>query len=83
MSELIREVNKNELLLQAQNMGLVILGTLILALGCAIFLVPFELVTGGVTGFAIIIDHIVKIDNITIPIVGEIPFIDIVVAIAI
>lgn len=74
-------LNKNELLLQAKNMGLVILGTLILALGCAIFLVPFELVTGGVTGFAIIIDHIVKIDNITIPIVGEIPFIDIVVAI--
>ncbi len=54
------EHNRKELLLQMKNLGLVILGTLILAFGCAIFVVPFNLVTGGVTGISIIIREIFK-----------------------
>ena len=49
-----------ELVSQLKNLALVIVGTLILAFGCAIFVVPFDLVTGGVTGLSIIIDHITK-----------------------
>ena len=51
---------KSELLLQLKNLGLVIFGTLVLAFGCAIFVVPFNLVTGGVTGLAIVIDKIIQ-----------------------
>lgn len=47
---------KDELLAQLKNLLLVIVGTLVLAFGCAIFVVPFNLVTGGVTGISIIIN---------------------------
>ena len=47
--------SKNELLMQLKNLALVILGTVVLGFGCAIFVVPFNLVTGGVTGISIII----------------------------
>lgn len=50
------KISKAELLLQLKNLGLVILGTIVLAFGCAIFVVPSQLVTGGVTGLSIVID---------------------------
>lgn len=37
---------------------LVILGTLILALGTAVFLIPSELVSGGISGIAIIVERL-------------------------
>ena len=52
--------SKDELILQLKNLGLVLIGTLILAFGCAIFVVPFDLVSGGVTGLSIIIDNIIQ-----------------------
>ena len=75
------KLDKTALLLQMKNLGLVILGTLILAFGCAIFIVPFKLVTGGVTGLAIVIDSLLNIGPVNIPLIGEIPFIDIIVAV--
>ena len=54
------KLSKGELLLQLKNLSLVVLGTLVLAFGCAIFVVPFDLVTGGVTGISIIIDEMIK-----------------------
>lgn len=75
------KLDKTELLLQLKNLGLVILGTLVLAFGCAIFVVPFDLVTGGVTGFSIVVDNVLKMPPVDIPIMGEIPFIDIIVAV--
>ena len=54
------KLTKAELLLQLKNILLVIFGTLVLAFGCAVFVVPFNLVTGGVTGLSIVIDHIIK-----------------------
>jgi len=53
------KITKAELLLQLKNLLLVFLGTIILAFGCAVFVVPFNLVTGGVTGLSIVIDHII------------------------
>ena len=41
-----------------KNIALIVLGTLTLALGCAAFLIPFELVSGGITGLAIVISEI-------------------------
>lgn len=70
---------KPDLLLQLKNIALVIAGTLVLAFGCAIFVVPSNLVTGGVTGLSIVIDNILDIPPVTLPIFGEMPFIDIIV----
>lgn len=70
------KTNKTDLLLQLKNLGLVIVGTLVLSFGCAIFVVPFNLVSGGVTGLSIVVDNVFDIS----PILG-IPFIDIVVAV--
>ena len=52
------KISKEEILLQLKNFALVLIGTIVLGFGCAIFVVPFDLVTGGVTGISIIIDHI-------------------------
>lgn len=65
------KLTKDELLTQLKNFFLVFAGTLVLAFGCAVFVVPFELVTGGVTGLSIIINHVIQ---------GAIP-IDVVIAV--
>ncbi|MBQ8321564.1 MAG: YitT family protein [Clostridia bacterium] len=54
----VRSYTKSDLIAMLKNFLLVVLGTLILALGCAIFVVPFDLVTGGATGLSIVIDNI-------------------------
>jgi len=74
-------LEKRDLLLKMKNLGLVILGTLVLAFGCAIFVVPFKLVSGGVTGLSIVIDGILKMDPLNVPVLGEILFIDVLVAV--
>ena len=56
----LKKLTKAELLLQFKNFALVLIGTILLAFGCAVFVVPFNLVTGGVTGISIIIDHIIQ-----------------------
>ncbi len=53
------KITREELILQLKNLGLVLIGTLVLAFGCAIFVVPFNLISGGVTGLSIIVDHII------------------------
>lgn len=50
---------KTEIFLILKNFTFVLLGTLVLAFGCAVFVVPFDLVTGGVTGISVIIDNII------------------------
>ncbi len=49
-----------------KNTSLIILGTLILAFGISIFILPFNLVTGGISGIAIVIDLLVPIEAITV-----------------
>ncbi len=52
-----------------RNIGLVILGTLILAFGTAIFILPFDLVAGGMSGLAIVIDALIPIEAITVDLI--------------
>ena len=54
------DLTRENMLVQLKNFALVLIGTLMLAFGCAIFVVPFNLVTGGVTGISIIINDIIK-----------------------
>ena len=49
-----------------KNIGLTALGTLILAFGTAVFVLPFDLVTGGVSGIAIIVEHLIPFEFITL-----------------
>ena len=48
---------KKEKIRALKNILLVVSGTLVLALGTAVFVIPFDLVVGGVSGFAIVISH--------------------------
>ena len=49
-----------------KNFLLVVVGTVILAFSTAIFLVPFNLVSGGISGLAIVFDHIMPWEFITV-----------------
>ena len=74
-----KKYTKNEILLQLKNLALVIVGTLVLAFGCAIFIEPFHMVTGGVTGLSIALDGLFDVPDANIPLIGSMPFIDILV----
>lgn len=50
--------SKAVILQELRNLGMVVLGTAILAFGTGIFLVPFDLVTGGVSGLAIVLEKV-------------------------
>ena len=52
-----------------KNTILVIMGTLILAFGSAVFIIPFELVTGGMSGIAIVIERVINIEFITVDLI--------------
>jgi uncharacterized membrane-anchored protein YitT (DUF2179 family) len=54
------KMTKTDIFTAAKDLGLVVVGTLVLAFGCAVFVVPFDLVTGGVTGLSIVVDHIIR-----------------------
>ena len=45
-----------------KNLGLVVLGTLILSFGTSVFLLPFNLVTGGIPGLSLVISNALKIE---------------------
>lgn len=62
-------IKKDELLRTVKNTLLVVLGTAILAFGTAIFLIPFDLVAGGISGIAIVLDEIIKSELITIDLI--------------
>lgn len=62
-------INKSEALKQGKNIFLVVCGTIILAFGSAVFLIPFNLVAGGVTGSAIILDKFLPYPFITIDLI--------------
>ncbi len=51
-------INRDNVTPFAINVGLTVLGTIILALGTAVFIIPFDLVCGGMSGLAIVINHI-------------------------
>ena len=57
-----KKFNKKNVLFTLKNYSLVILGTLLLAFGTAIFIIPFDLVTGGVSSIAIILKKLIPLD---------------------
>lgn len=61
----LKKLTKKEWLLIAKNFLLIVVGTTILAFGVSVFILPFELVTGGVPGIAVIINRLIPIEFIT------------------
>ncbi|MBE6132694.1 MAG: YitT family protein [Erysipelotrichaceae bacterium] len=61
----LKKLTKKEWLLIAKNFLLIVVGTAILAFGVSVFILPFELVTGGVPGIAVIINRLIPIEFIT------------------
>ena len=53
----IKKPTKEQVLRFIKRNSLIIIGTAILAFGVGIFIVPFDLVTGGVSGLAVIINE--------------------------
>jgi uncharacterized membrane-anchored protein YitT (DUF2179 family) len=54
----MKKYTKREILFSLKNILQVILGTIILAFGTGVFIVPFDLITGGMAGAAIILEKI-------------------------
>ena len=51
-----------------KNSIIVVIGTIVLAFGTGVFLVPFDLVTGGMTGLAISLVKIIPLEFMTVDI---------------
>ncbi|MBQ7829028.1 MAG: YitT family protein [Clostridia bacterium] len=63
------KLTKSEILTALKNVLLVIVGTLILAFGSAVFIIPFDLVTGGLSGIAIILSKVIAVEFLTIDLI--------------
>ncbi len=61
-----KKINRAELFVALKNFLLVIAGTLVLAFGTAVFILPFDLVTGGVSGIAILLEKLLPFEFITL-----------------
>lgn len=64
-----RKKSPAELGLILKNLGLTFLGTLVLAFGTAVFLVPFDLVAGGMSGIAIVLNLLIGVEFITVDLI--------------
>ena len=56
---------KADVFLFLKNILLIVTGTLMLSLGTAVFILPFDLVSGGVSGIAIVLYKILPFEFIT------------------
>ena len=64
-----RTFKAGELWSTAKNALLVLLGTATLAFGTAVFLIPFNLIAGGMSGIAIILDKLLPFPNLTVDLI--------------
>lgn len=60
---------KQDILTTAKNVILVIIGTLILSFGTSVFMLPYDLVTGGVSGYAIVLSQIIPSEIISVELI--------------
>ncbi len=54
--------SRHDVLRELKNLAFVILGTAVLAFGTAIFIIPFDLVTGGISGISIVLEKVIPLD---------------------
>ena len=63
------KLSKNEVWNHTRNILLVVVGTLILAFGTAVFILPFNLIAGGMSGLAIVIDALIPAEFLTVDLI--------------
>lgn len=56
---------KRDALRTVKNLFLVVFGTLVLSFGTSLFLLPYDLVAGGVSGYSIIISQLIPLEYVT------------------
>ena len=59
---MFKNLTKKDILHILFKLFLILLGTIILSFGSGIFLVPFSIVTGGVTGIGILFSSLLPVD---------------------
>ena len=64
------KITKEEAWKKTRNILMTVAGSLILAFGIAVFLLPFNLVSGGTSGLAIIVEALLPFEFITVDIVN-------------
>ena len=63
------KLEKKEIWNQVRNILLVVAGTIVLAFGTAVFILPFNLVAGGMSGLAIVIDALIPAEFLTVDLI--------------
>ncbi|MBR6603110.1 MAG: YitT family protein [Clostridia bacterium] len=66
---MLNKLGRSELFGIIKNLFLVVLGTVILAFGTAVFILPFNLVVGGVSGIALVLDALLPYEFITVDLI--------------
>jgi uncharacterized membrane-anchored protein YitT (DUF2179 family) len=66
MSELKQKKTKKEILTIIFHYFLIVAGSFILAFGTGVFLVPLNIVAGGLSGVGIVVDYLIKLINPTL-----------------
>jgi uncharacterized membrane-anchored protein YitT (DUF2179 family) len=60
---------REKLINTAKNTGFVVLGTVIISLGTALFVIPFDLVAGGISGIAIVLNRLINSTVFTVDVI--------------
>lgn len=66
MKKTEKKIGREEVLSTVKNILLVLVGTVIISFGTAVFLIPFDLVAGGMSGIAIVLNKIIHIEWLTV-----------------
>lgn len=61
--------SKQDVRRTAKNVILVVIGTLILSFGTSLFMLPYDLVTGGVSGYAIVLSQIIPPEYMSVEVI--------------
>ncbi len=69
MKKFWKSPGKDELLALIKNTLFIIVGTATLAFGTALFLIPFDLVAGGMSGIAIVLDRLITVEWLTVDLI--------------
>lgn len=64
-----KKLKTSDLLLHLKNALLVIVGTLIVSFGTAIFILPFDLVASGISGMSIILDRLIPLEFLSVDVI--------------
>ena len=60
---------KHDLLRTAKHVLMIVVGTLILSFGTSLFMLPYDLVTGGVSGYAIVLSQIIPTEILSVELI--------------